>query len=212
MVLSPADYGPFAPAVGYAGAIMATGAAILLLWAGKMRKWRPPDEDLPGGAQALVLLLCGLGMVFLWYFATPTTIGWIFGIVALLALLTIVSFLSYTGLLNTYRYTKQVSTSPTTTEQVYILGGRQLLAEAEAKRQQYQITVQTLLEGAQYDPDHLWDRSARQWVKQRVLIYFIMTLAFGTWALTGASFATQVLLTQKAAASIIRTEDAPGLK
>src|SRR5712692_2251918 len=71
MLASTSDYGPFAPAVGYAGAIMAAGAALFLMWGGRMQKWRPPDEDLPGTAQALVLLLCGVGMVLQWYCAVP---------------------------------------------------------------------------------------------------------------------------------------------
>lgn len=54
MVSSASDYGPFAPVVGYAGTIMAAGATLFLMWGGKMEKWRPPDDDLPGTAQTLV--------------------------------------------------------------------------------------------------------------------------------------------------------------
>ncbi|MEA2205966.1 MAG: hypothetical protein QOE77_2742 [Blastocatellia bacterium] len=201
MNLPASDYGPFAPAVGYAGAIMASGCAIFVLWGGRMRKWRPPDEDLPGGAQALVLLLCGVGMVFLWYFATPSSIRWIFVATALFAVVSLLSFLRYSGLLGAYRYVKQVATSGSSTKGVPILGGRKLLPEAESKRQKLGIDVQTLLEGAQYNSDLLWSRESQQSVKQSVLIFFIMTLTFGTWALTGASFAVQVLLTKTSAAN-----------
>jgi hypothetical protein len=95
---------------------------------------------------------------------------------------------------------------------VCILGGRELLPDAEAKRKLHGIDIQTLFEGAAYNPDLLWSREARQRVKQRVLIFFILTLVFGTSSLTGASFATQVLLTKKAATSVIRTTNAPGLR
>jgi hypothetical protein len=191
---------------------MATGAALFLMWGGKMEKWLPPDEDLPGTAQALVLLLCGVGMVLQWYFATPATIAWFLGVVVILAVACVVCFLNYTGLLGTYVFIKKVATGPSSTRDVRILGGRHLLPEAEKKRKKHGVDVQSLLEGAAYNPDLLWSREARQWVKQRVLLFFILTLLLGTSALTGASFATQVLLTKQAAASVIRTSDAPALK
>jgi hypothetical protein len=212
MFASASEYGPFAPVVGYAGAIMAAAAALLLMWGGKMQKWRPPDEDLPGTAQALVLLLCGVGMVLQWYFAVPDAIAWFLGGVAILAVACAVCFLRYSGLLGTHVYTKRVATSGKSTRDVRILGGRELLPEAEAKRQKLGVDIQSLLEGAAYNADLLWSREARQWVKQRVLLFFILTLVLGTSALTGASFATQVLLTKKAAASVIRATEAPGLK
>ena len=98
--------GPFAPVVGYAGAIMAAGAALFLLWGGKMQKWRPPDEDLPGTAQAVVLLLCGVGMVLQWYFAVPDAIAWFLAGVAILAIGSVLCFLRYSGLLGIYTYTQ----------------------------------------------------------------------------------------------------------
>ena len=210
--MSASDYGPFAPVVGYAGAIMAAGAALFLLWGGKMKKWRPPDEDLPGTAQAIALLLCGVGMVLQWYFAVPDAIGWFLGGVAIFALATVVTFLRYSGLLGIHIYTKKVAIDARSTRDVRILGGRDLLPDAEKKRQKLGVDIQALLEGAAYNPDRLWSRESRHWVKQRVLLLFILTLVLGTSALTGASFATQVLLTRTAAASVIRSSDAPGLK
>ncbi len=212
MLVYATDYGPFAPVVGYAGAIMATGGVLFLMWGGKMQKWRPPDEDLPGTAQALVLLLCGVGMVLLWYFAVPNAIAWFLVAVGVLAVACVACFLRYSGLLGTYVYTKKVATSQNSTRDVRILGGRDLLPEAEKKRRHLGVDVQTLLEGAAYNADKLWSRDTRQWVKQRVLLFFILTLVLGTSALTGASFVIQVHLTQKAAASVIRTTEAPGLK
>jgi hypothetical protein len=210
--MSASDYGPFAPVVGYAGAIMAAGAALFLLWGGKMQKWRPPAEDLPGTAQTVVLLFCGVGMVLQWYFAAPEAVAWLLLGVALLAIVTLMSFLRYSGLLGTHIYIRKVATGPQSTKDERILGGRELLPEAEQKRRALGVDVQSLLAGAAYNPDLLWSREARQWVKQRVLLFFILTLVFGTSSLTGASFATQVLLTKKAAAAVIRGQDAPGLK
>jgi hypothetical protein len=201
--MSAIDYGPFAPAVGYAGAIIATGSALFALWGGRMQKWRPPDEDLPGTAQALVLLLCGVGMVLQWYFASPSTISWVLLIMAILAVGCVLCFLAYSGLLGTHVYIKKVADDATSTRDVRVLGGRELLPEAEKIRARKKIDVQTLYEGAAYKADMLWSRESRAWVKQRVVILFILTLVFGTSALTGASFATQVMLTKKAAAGFI---------
>jgi hypothetical protein len=212
MLISASDYGPFAPVVGYGGAIMAAGSALFLMFGGKMQKWRPPDEDLPGTGQRIVLLLCGVGMVFQWYFATPAAIGWLLGAVAVLAVTCVLCFLRYSGLLGTYIYIIKEATSTNSTRDVRILGGRELLPEAEKKRVKLGVDIQTLLEGAAYKTDLLWSRGARQWVKQRVLLFFILTLVLGTSALTGASFVTQVLLTKKAAASVIRAKDAPALR
>lgn len=212
MFAAASDYGPFAPVVGYAGAIMAAGGSLFTVWGGKMRKWRPPDEDLPGTAQTLVLLLCGVGMVLQWYFAAPEAIDWLLGGIAFLVIACVVCFLRYSGLLGTYVYTKEVATGPQSTNDVRILGGRELLPDAEEKRLNEGVDIQTLFAGAAYNPDRLWSRQARQWVKQRVLVFFILTLIFGTSALTCASFTVQVLLTKKAAASVIRTSEAPGIE
>jgi len=205
MILAASAYGPFASVVGYAGAIMATGAAIFYLWGRKMEKWRPPDEDLPGGAQAIVLLLCGMGMVLQWYLAVPESIAFYIGITAIFMVACVVCFLRYSGLLGTYVYVKIEPTGPQSVRNVRILGGRILLPDAEKKRQEHGVSIQDLFAGAAYDPDRLWDRKSRQWVKQRVLLAFILTLVLGTSALTGASFATQVLLSNKPATNVIHT-------
>jgi hypothetical protein len=211
MLASASDYGPFAPVVGYAGAIMAAGGALFLLWGGKMQKWRPPEEDLPDTAQTIVILLCGVGMVLQWYFATPDAIAWFLGGIAVLAVATVLCFMRYNGLLGTHIYIRKEATGENSTRDVRIFGGHELLPDAEKKRKKLGVDIQTLLEGAAYKTDLLWSRESRQWVKQRALLFFILTLVLGTSALTGASFATQVLLTKKAAASVIRATDAPAL-
>src|SRR5438128_12571358 len=113
---------------------MAAGAALFALWGGRMEKWRPPNEDLPGAAQAIVLLFCGVGMVLQWYFAVPEAISWFIGGIALFAIAAVACFLRYSGLLGNYVYIKKVATNPQSTRDERILGGRQLLPEAEEKR------------------------------------------------------------------------------
>ncbi len=165
MFASVSDYGPFPPVVGYAGAIMVAGAALFMLWGGKMEKWRPPDEDLPGTAQALVLLLCGVGMVLQWYFATPAAIASFLAAVAALAVASMVCFLA-TAACSARTF---ILRRPDATADVRILGGRDLRPEAEAPLWKEGVDIRTLLEGAAYKLDLLWTRESRQWVEQRVL-------------------------------------------
>jgi hypothetical protein len=164
MLAAVADYGPFGPAVGYAGAIMTTAGMLFFLWAGRMRKWRPPDEDLPGTAQAMLVLLCGVAMVVLWYAATPGAIDLYLATVVVLAAASVACFLRYTGLLGLHIYIKRVATGDRSTREVRILGGRELLPEAEQQREALGVDIQALLEGAAYNPDLLWSRQSRQWV------------------------------------------------
>jgi hypothetical protein len=210
-VLAVADYGPFGPAVGYGGAIVAAGGAFFAMWGGRTKKWRPPDEDLPGTAQKLVVLLCGVFMVVEWYVATPAIALAMIWVVVVLAVSCVVCFLRYSGLIGTYVYIRKVAGKNQTIKEERILGGRRLLPNAEKTRTECNIDTQILFEGAAYRPDLLWDRADRQWVKTRVLLFFILTLVLGTSALTSASFATQVVLTKKAAASVLHSSDTPGL-
>ena len=124
-------------------------------------------------------------------------IDWFLASVAISAVCVVVCFLRYSGLLGIHTYTQKVATAPAYTVDRRILGGRWLLPDAELRRQQLRIDIQTLLEGAAYKADLLWSRESRQWVKQRVLSFFILTLVFGTSALAGASVATQVILTER---------------
>jgi hypothetical protein len=211
MLASTPDYGPFAPVVGYAGAIMATGAAIFTLWGGKSKTWRPPDKDLPGTAQKFVLLLCGVFMVVEWYFAGPTDATWMIVGFVTAAVLAFVFYLMYSSLIGSYGYKKPVLKDDNRYEETLVLGGRDLRPEAEEKRRQLGIDTQALLEGAAFNVDLLWDRPSLQWVRTRALVYFVMMLVLGTSALTTASFSVQVILTKRAASSVIHREEAPGL-
>ncbi len=206
------QYGPFASLVGYGGAIMAAGSAMYAMWGGKMKTWRPPSEDLPGAAQKIVLLICGVFMVVEWYFAEPSRTGWMIGAVTLMSLSCAGSFLAYNGLIQTYSFSKPNVVGNGKIETEKILGGRELRPEAETKRRERGIETQELLEGAAYKVDRLWDRPSLRWVKTRVLLLFMLTLVFGTSALTTASFLTQVILTERSPASVIHKDSAPGPK
>lgn len=212
MSLSLSDFGPFGPVVGYGSAIAAAAGALAFLWAGKLEKWRPPEEDLPGAGKSVVLLFCAVGMVTQWYLARPETAPWILGVSIAFAMLCMVCFVMYSGDLGTYVYTMLVATSASTTKSRRILGGVELLPAAAEIQRAEGLTIQQLLEGADFDPDRLWSRESRRRVKTRVLLLFLFTLIVGTWSLTGISFATQVLITHQPAAGVITANQAPGLE
>jgi hypothetical protein len=213
MLLATSDYGPFAPVVGYAGAIMAAGSAIFVLWGGRMKRWRPPNKDLPGTAQSFVLLLCGVLMVVEFFFAEPSLVRWMIGAVVVIALGSVLCYFKYDELIGLYGYQKPVHGNGGKVEKELIFGGRKLRPEAEKIRKTKHITDnQILLEGAAYNVGELWDRNELSWVRKRVLGYFISMLVLGTSALTMAGFTTQVILTKRAATSVINRDDAPGLK
>ena len=211
MIASLSEYGPFAPVVGYAGALITTVIAIAAIWSGRTENWRPPEEVLPGTGQKFVFLFCAVGMTLQWYLASPTFINYYLAAVSTIGVLSFAAYIKYTSLLKIHVYHKLIGTGPESVRVKRILGGRTLLPEAEEIRKKKKISVQKLLEGAAYERDQLWSREAQDWVQTRVLLLFVFTLFAGTSALTGASFAVQVILTQKAASSVIRSSDAPGL-
>ena len=142
MLDTPSEYGPFAPLVGYTSAIMATSGVLVTMWAGKMEKWRPPDENLPKATQSIVLLLCGVGMVLQWYFADPADLAPFLGVVAFTMLATPICYFRYSRLLGLYEYVKEVPTTSKSTRSVRILGGRSLLPAAQKLLREKAVDVQ----------------------------------------------------------------------
>ncbi len=175
---------------------MAASGTLFALWGGRMEKWRPPDEVLPGTAQKLVFLLCGVGVVLQWYLAGPDVIDWYLAGVVVLAISTLLLYLKYNSLLGSHTYIIREAVGPCSTREVRIIGGRKLLPDAERIRQEQNLDIQAMLEGAGQSPTKIWDPKDIQWVKDRILLVFILMLVFGTSALTGAGLLLQLLLTQ----------------
>src|SRR6266446_1235376 len=211
MLPAAQDFGPFGPVVGYGAAIIAASGALGLTWRGALKKWKPPEEDLPNVAQKLLLLCCGIGIVIIWYSARPNTVLYlfIFGIIA--SILCVIAFLGYAGMVGKYTFIKRVQTGSKKLKDVRILGGRKLLPQAKAIMQQEGLTSdQELFERMVFDPDKLWNRQSRQWVKTWLIALFMILGLTGTLALSAVGFATQVILTGKPAASVIRAQNLSG--
>jgi hypothetical protein len=210
LLLTKADYGPFAPVVGFAGVIMASALAIFAAWGGRMKTWKLPSKDLPGKERNLVLLLCGVFMVVEFVLVEPPRLMWFTLAAAALAILAVVFFIQYGSIINVYGYKKSESDRNGKAVQTLILGGRKLRPEAAKKQKELGpgIDTQALLEGAGFKVDVLWSREELEWVRKRAIIYFILLLVVGTSALTVAGFATQMAVEKKAAS--ISGAPAPG--
>lgn len=207
-----ADPGPFGPVVGYVGAIAAATAAIGVTWRGKLKDWKPPEEDLPNTAQKVVLLLACIGMVTVWFYIEPANADRFLIISIGAGLVALFGFIFYLQALKNHSYHKVVAIDAAKTATVKILGGDELLKEAEKAMRGKNLTVQDYLEGVAYDPDRVWTRASRAKVTTIVVSLFILVLLTGTLAMSTLGFVVQVKLTGKPAAAVINREHAPGLE
>jgi hypothetical protein len=213
MNLAELDPGPFAPVVGYAGAILAAAFLLQRVWAVRVADWQSPDENLPGTAARVVALLSGMGMVALWLYAAPNVLWQTVTLGIACAVLLCVAYILYYFLNGTLIYTVERADGESASKKKKIVGGLWLTGTAkEAKRKHHVTTTQDLLQGAAYDPDKLWSRTSRGMAKVFLLVLFLTVMVSGTLAITSAGFATQVHLTGKSAASIIKRAESPGLK
>jgi hypothetical protein len=206
------DPGPFAPMIGYVTAILAAIFLVSILWRGRLAVWNSPEEELPRTAPKIVSVITGVAMVILWLWAAPDVI-WGLGFISIfLAILLILSYLTYSYLVGVLSYKIEVPIGQNKTRNHRIVGGFWLESNAKERLENEQITIQELLQGAAYNPDRLWSRTSRSLAKTTLLLLYLAIMFSGTLAISGVGFLVQVGLTGKPAASIIYTKDAPGIK
>jgi hypothetical protein len=211
MTLTELDPGPFAPLVGYVGAILAAAYLVGVLWRGRTQPWRSPDEDLPGTVQKVFGLLSGIGIVGLWLYTTPETMKEVFRISVYLGIILLIGYLAYAFSLGALVLTRYVAVSSSAVKAEKVVGGIWLKSAARTSMKKNKVrSRQTLFEGASYEPDFLWSRTSRGVAKTFLLFLFIVIMVSGTLAISGAGFAVQVRLTGKAAAEVIDVKNAPG--
>lgn len=104
------------------------------------------------------------------YLATPQAVPWLVGAAVLLAVGCALSLFEYSTLIGAHVHVKEEVVDKRTTREIRVLGGRELLPEAAQACRDLGRGPSDLLQG----------------------------LVLGTSALTGASFATRVVLTKKA--------------
>lgn len=205
--------GPFAPLVGYVGAIIATVYLIGIIWRGRrLGLWQSPEEDLPRTAQNIVGVICGIGIVGLWLYATPNTLQKVFWLAIVFGVALLIAYVLYAFLIGVLTYDgEKANDDRRTTHPKKIIGGIWLKKEAKRAMKEHRVrTIQNLLRGAAYDPDELWDRTSRGIAKTILLLLFLTIMVSGTLGISSAGFAVQVRLTDKPAAAVILPEEAPG--
>lgn len=162
---------------------MAMVAAISFGWKGRA-KWEPDEEDIPKGPQKVASLVaaCSIAMIYL-LMAKPEFVSQLTRIVIFSLVVTVLSLLVYTLLVNGLIYEKVVSKHKT----IKIIGGLWKTKTASAAQKKESVTTQELFAGGQYMPDKVWPRIARGLSKVLFLLgYFGLsdagTIALGTVA------------------------------
>jgi hypothetical protein len=194
-MLAASEYGVFAPLVAVVSTIMAAGGAIILLWAGPLEKWRPPDADLPGMAKRVIFLACSVVMVMLALEATPsnldsmkTTAWWLLG--GCVAVGVAYSGLRF-GLYHSKMNLNGKGRKP-------ILGGLWMKDAAKASMAQNNVTeIDDLLDGSP-GPQAIWSGPSRFFARVLILSMFIFFVVFATASLMEAGLITYVKTTGKA--------------
>ena len=195
-----ANAGPFAPLVGYIGAIV--GAIFLIrqmIW-GSKQLWVTPGDILPRLSIRIIGIISGISMVAIWLYASPETLSNIITISIVAGIGLIVSFVTYYFLENNLTYNNAKTNQK-------IIGGFMLTQDARDKRKRV-TSIQILFDGASM-PEDVWTRNSIAAAK--LLILYLIAMLCGTSAMTAAGFGVQVKLTKKSATDVIKKEDAPGL-
>jgi hypothetical protein len=210
------DPGPFAPLVGYVGAIFATVYLILSLVRGRKQLWNTHDNPFIAAAIRVITTISGIGIVVLYFYATPEKLPSVISLSILFGAVVVISFLIYTYIASTLTFDMKVAKKGNKWEEVKTLGGFKLTIEAlneqEKKRKVGRtLSTQEIFAGSAYDHQKVWTKRSLG-AAVTVLAFLYMAIMFsGTIGISGAGFALQVKLTKKAASDVLDKEDSPGL-
>jgi hypothetical protein len=189
------DYGIFGPLVTATSAIMAAGGAIVLLWAGPLEKWRPPDADLPDQARRMIFLACSVIMALLTYRASPQTINFMEISAWFLLGAGIVLGILYSALRFGLYHSK---IKPSGKGRELVLGGLWMTNEAKTAMKEHNIRdIDGLLDGAD-SPSRIWSGPSRFFARVLMMATFILFLVSSTAALIEAGLIVYVTTTGKA--------------
>ena len=195
MVLAASEYGVFGPLVGIVSAIMAAGAAMTLLWAGPLEKWRPPDADLPGLAKRMIFLACSVLMVLLALEAKPAnidslkrTVWWLLG-----------SWVTVGIAYVAFRYALYHSMlNPDGNGRKPVLGGLWMTSAAKTAMREHGLTnIKDLIDGSP-GPEAIWSAASRFWARVLIVALFIGFVVLATTSLLTVGLITYVKTTGKA--------------
>jgi hypothetical protein len=210
------QYAFLGPIVGIAGLLLGAGTAILFGWTQAFDKWKPPADVLPQPLSRMVTMLCALGVFMAWILAEPNHQADYVRIALWLCGISVVLFLAYVGLwAYCGRFRKpqvnsrnQPETDPSKLELIW--GGFWVTPHVE-KRIREGDTIEACLRGNGYDRNAIWPGLSLAASAVVTAFALLGLMACGTTALSVASSAVQVALTNKAAREVFSTSAVPGL-
>ena len=194
-MVSNSEYGVFAPLLAVVSAIMAAGCAIVLLWAGRLEKWRPADADLPGMAKRTIVLASSVVMVMLALKAEPMNLPWLESTAIWLLVAAVVIGIVYPV---TRRILYHSRVSPNGNTRVEVLGGLWMKMTAkETMKAQGISVIDDLLDGMP-GPEAVWSDLSRALSRVLVLAMFMSFVITATSSLISAGLIVLVHTTKRA--------------
>ncbi len=204
-------YGVFAAMYAVAGMIVAAVAGVAFLWRGPLKGWEIPEED--SIANRLVTLPSAALIVAGFFYARPET-GWqVVAVGGLLAAITAICGIAYSGTRLRYRRYKPVVEGDKKTKNVPVLAGDELTPWAAGAMKKNNLTEQQCFAGTPHNPyeaEQMWPLPSRVRVYKKLAMLFIVTLFCGTGALSWLAYAVEVKVTGKPASEILNKSQLPG--
>jgi hypothetical protein len=181
------DTGTLAPVVKAAGWLISAVAAIGLTWRQRAH-WEPAEEDVSQGPARVGGLLSAVALALIWTLLATTGHRGTLAVTAItLAALSLLALLGYGYLIATQLYDKLIMSGPDTTRIIIIGGFRRTPAATAKLAERTDLTVQTLLADAAYDPDLVWPRPSRALAKMSFTAAYLLLTVCGTLALSTAA-------------------------
>jgi hypothetical protein len=181
-------YGVLSDVVASAGSLMGATAAISAAWV-RGAKWLPPEEAVPGATRRVSALFCALVIAVLFVIGRQQLGPTVLLAVTLFCAVGTLIALSLSVFINT-KHTYVVkfvnSKGRATKMSTTILGGFELLPEAEKVSTRKSIYGQALLDNANGDPDLVWTRGSRAIVRILSTLGYIFLQALGSIGLAAA--------------------------
>ena len=195
LVISTAEFGPFAIAVALVVATVSAVKAILFSVSGKYKSWRPPDEGLPGRLMVGIVSLAIISAVGSYIYIKPDNVTSSFLIGAICGLASFFLVPQYQKMARLYLI--EIPDGPSTR---IIVAGKKLLPKAAKVAKNKWITdKKQLLAGAEppYNVNDIWDESDRTDMATRMSYLLMTVLALSVSSAIILAFCLQVFISQK---------------
>ncbi len=177
MLAHDTDYGDLLPMVKAFGWLISAGWAALLAWGARSKKWRPVQEELPGGSAGVALLLTAVALGLLWFEYNQIGYNWLLYFAGGASVAALMFFLLNNLVLTTFLYDSARAPSGK------VVGGFWLSREAtKVKREQGQ-DVGDILKGMEYVPRRVWPPFSIGLAKLAIIFSYVAFTVSGSAAL-----------------------------